>query len=48
MKNLRNDLVRLRNLSIEKTGNLRNSALLEKTIVSYIPIPSVAEEATNL
>ena len=31
MKNLRNDLVRLRNLSSEKTGNLRNSPVLEKT-----------------
>ena len=31
LKNLRNDLVRLRNLSSEKTGNIRNSPLLEKT-----------------
>ena len=31
LKNLRNDLVRLRNLSTEKTGNLRNSPVLEKT-----------------
>ena len=41
MKNLRNDLVRLRNLSSEKMGNLRNSPVLEKPIVSYIPILSV-------
>ena len=31
LKNLRNDLVRLRNLSSEKKGNIRNSPLLEKT-----------------
>jgi hypothetical protein len=31
LKNLRNELVRLRNLSSEKTGNLRNSPALEKT-----------------
>jgi hypothetical protein len=31
LKNLRNDLVKLRNLSIEKMGNIRNSPVLEKT-----------------
>jgi hypothetical protein len=29
-KNLRNDLVRIENLNSEKTGNLRNSPVLEK------------------
>ena len=31
LKNLRNHLASLRNLSSEKTGNLRNSPVLEKT-----------------
>ena len=31
LKNLRINLVRLRNLSIEKTGNIRNSPVLKKT-----------------
>ena len=30
LKKLRNDLVRLRNLITEQTGNLRNSPVLEK------------------
>jgi hypothetical protein len=41
LKNIRNDIIRLRKPCSEKTGNLRNSPLLEKTIVSYVPILSV-------
>ena len=38
LKNLRNDLVRLRNLSTEKTGNLRNIPVLEKPIISILSV----------